>query len=330
MTKIKPVWTSNTYLSLKHPFTLIQKRVLHFVIANIKMQEELYKKMKANVEFKKDPDYIAPEPTLYGDCYFTIPVKKIDPLNKDRNIRVAIKGLMIDISDANNIENFLLKGTRVGGTWRLMFPERSVNFLTEISKGVTPLGSVLYLSAQSVYTAIFYEFCMKWRNVGIAYQTREELLDLVHASDSYRKNFSRVRLRMLEPAMTELKELFYKKQSEVYFTYTEVKKGNSTQALEYHIVYADKKVNTDDKDTLNIQYITRTLTEIMVDNIKEKKYKTANLEFVKKAVNTLQGEKLLDKFAEKLEKRVMQKHTVPLEGKGALARYILENDFNIE
>lgn len=315
------VYNSNMYIQLRRSFNVLQKRVIHFVVKQL--QDELFNLNEQKYQGKKI------ERTLFGDCYFHIPTKVIDPLNQDTEIRKALKGLQIPIDSKDFIGNFMLSAKRQDGEWRLLFPEESVHFLTEVSKGVTPLQTLVYLSAQSIYTIRMYEILMQFRDTGKYYVKPEDLAEMLGAPDSYHKNFALLNQKALSPAKTELKELFDKKQSDIYFDWHEKRggRGNKVQQLEFSIFWKDKAIAKDSEQSENLRYIAAQLERLMVADVKEKQRKQANKAFISRAMSKLVETGQTKAFADKCEKTL---NNPKAKDKARVIRTILENDFFCE
>lgn len=318
------IYNSNMYIQLRRSFNIIAKRAIHFVTKEL--QDELFN--LNNQQYKNE----VIERTLFGDCYFNIPAHLLDANNQDTSIRRALKELQIPIDDKDFIGNFMLSAKREKGCWRLLFPEKSVHFLTEVSKGVTPLQTVVYLSAKSIYTIRLYEVLMQFRDTGIYKVDIEYLCELLGVPEGYKRNTAILKLKTLDVAMKELKELYESRQSEIYFTYKEIRggRGNKLQSLIFSIIWNQKKLkNGAPIDSDDYKYASLNMYKYFVENA-EPKYKKVNGEFMNKALTKLRESGLITKFAKKIEKRVIDNPKVKYEQKGALIRYILEADFNIE
>lgn len=325
-TKTKEVsYSSNMYIQLRKPFNILQKRVMYHVIKQL--QNELYELNQQKSEGRPI------ERTLFGDCYFHIPCKIIDPENNDTHIRRALKGLQIPIDDPNFIGNFMLSAKREKGEWRLLFPEKAVHFLTEVSKGVTPLGVILYMSAESIYTIRLYELLMQFRDTGIWHTTPEDLCEMLGTPDSYKKNFGLLRIKALELAQKEMKKFYDSNQCEIYFVWEEERggRGNKVQRLKFSIFWREKAINREEQKSEHMAFIYDNLMRIMVNDVNVSKHvKTANIDFINFALDKLIEFGNLARFADKLENRILQNPKVSFEKKGALARKILKEDFMID
>jgi hypothetical protein len=321
----KSVYHANKYLQLGKMFNVYQKRIIHFVVQEL--QNELY---NLN-EQKKDGKPI--ERTLFGDAYFMIPTKRIDPTNQDSQVRRALRGMIIPIDDKEFVGNFMLSAKREKGHWRLLFPEKTVHFLTEVSRGITPLQTIVYLTAQSKYTIRMYELLMRFRDTGKWYTTPEDLADLFELPITYRKNYGRLNQTILKPAKKELLELYKNNQSDIYFSYKEERggRGNKVQHLIFSIFWREKKAEKEKQENTHLQFISDNLKRIMIDGVKITKHqKKKNEDFINKALSKLVETGNVKYFADKLEKRILQNTAIENDKKGALARYILTEDFGVE
>jgi hypothetical protein len=319
------IYHGNKYLQLGKSFSVLQKRAIHFVVKEL--QNELYllnEQKKGNVNIER---------TLFGDAYFDIPAKSIDPTNQDTQIRNALRGLKIPIDDDNFIGDFMLSAKREGGNWRLLFPEKTVHFLTEVSKGVTPLQTIVYLTAQSKYTVRMYELLMRFRDTGIWHTNPEDIANLFDLPETYRNDFGRLRQGILEKAKKELHELYKSNQSDIYFTYEETKsgRGNKVTKIKFSIFWREKSIARQDQDGKDLAFVSDNLNQIMITNIKITKHqKKANEEFINRALSKLIETGNLKNFLYKLENKILQNTKVAYEDKGGLARYILIEDFQCE
>lgn len=317
------IYNSNMYLQLRKAFNILQKRIIHFVVKQL--QDEMQNLNEQQHEGKPI------ERTLFGDCYFYIPAKAIDPTNQHVRIKNALKGLQIPIDDENFIGNFLYGAKRIDGNWRLLFPEKAVHFLTEVSKGVTPLGTLVYLSASSIYTVRMYELLMRFRDTGKWYTSPEDLAEYLATPNSYKKNFGLLRERAVIVAEKELKKLYDEKQSEIYFTFKDHRggRGNKVLQLEFSIFWNEKSKKADaPKDAPDYEYVALNLSKFLVDNV-EPKYRKANIEFMNKAMSNLREYGQISTFAKKIQKRVIDNPKIQYDNKGALLRFILEEDFGV-
>jgi plasmid replication initiation protein len=323
MKKEKPVWNANQYIQLRKSFTVLQKRVLHFVVKQL--QDEMFNLNEQKAQGKKI------ERTLFGDCYFHIPANAIDPLNQDTEIRRALKGFKIPIDDDDFIGDFMLSAKREKGSWRLLFPEKSVHFLTEISKGVTPLQTVVYLSAKSIYTIRLYELLMQYRDTGKWYVTPEDLGDMLGVPNSYKKDYGLLRTKSIEPADKELRELFKKNQSEIHFILEEERggRGNKVNRLVFKIISSEKEKSRSAKqEKEDYEFIAFRLNAIMLDDSRiQKKMKVANKKFVDMALSKIVERGKIKHFADKLN-WVLENGQI--EEKGAYLRKVLTEEYGVD
>jgi hypothetical protein len=319
------IYHANKYLQLGKMFNVQQKRAIHFVVKQL--QNELYNLNQQKKEGKRI------ERTLFGDAYFFIPAKQIDPNNQDSQIRKSLRGLKISIDDNEFIGDFMLSAKREGGYWRLLFPEKTVHFLTEVSKGITPLQTIVYLTAQSKYTVRMYELLMRYRDTGKWYTTPEDLADLFELPTTYRKSFGRLSQTVLEPARRELLKLYRNNQSDIYFSYVDERggRGNKVKRLIFSVFWREKRKKLEKQEGTDLQFVSDNLKRLMINDTKINKHqKKKNEEFIDRALSKLIETGNVKYFANKLENRILQNTKIEKDKKGALARYILMEDFGVE
>lgn len=319
------IYYANKYIQLGKSFNVLQKRVIHFVVDQL--QAEIYglNQQKAN--------HKPIQRTLFGDAYFRIPTRTIDPENQDNHIRQSLRGLKIPIDDKDFIGDFMLSAKREQGDWVLLFPEKTVHFLTEVSKGITPLQTIVYLSAQSKYTIRMYELLMRFRDTGLWYTTPEELCYFFELSATYQKDYGRLKQSVLEVARKEIEALYKKNQSDIYFIYEETRggRGNKVKQLKFSIFWREKAKKAQEQTNTDFLFVNDNLRRIMVDGDGiTPAQKRVNEEFVKKAMSKLVETANIKHFAEKLEKKVLENPKVDFDKKGALARYILVEDYGVQ
>jgi len=331
MKETEEVWKTNHFLNFKIHFTLNQLRIVHFIYS--KIQEYVY----AAANNKQVSDL---ELTLYEDAYLNIPTSMIDKGNqKHRNIYNAFRGLKeLDISKQNtSVESFILSAHRKDSYWRVLIPRTTFKFMLEkAEKGVTPLENILYISATSGYTVQVYEQLKQRSDLIRWYTTPLEFAEYVKASQSARKNFAKLRQDIIDPAQEELRELYEGNRSAICFDYEVKRAGRGGKVTELNfIIYTKKKETPQQKKeqtAKDMEYISFTLQKMMLEGKMTKAQKKKNEEFINKALSKLQDNGNLGDFAKRLEKMRQKedaKGNNPDE-KGALARYILEEDFGIE
>jgi len=174
---------------------------------------------------------------------------------------------------------------------------------------------------------------MRFRDTGIWYTTPENIAELFDLPDTYRKNYARLKQSILELARKELLELYKKNQSDIFFSYEEQRggRGNKIKQIKFAIFWREKKINKEKQENKDLSFISSNLKRIMIDDAKVTKHqKKANEEFINRALSKLVETGNLKYFANKLEKKVLQNTNVEFMNKGALARYILIEDFNVE
>lgn len=326
------VYKTNNFLNSGYKFSLVQQRIIHYVYSAI--QDYVY--AVANGTKVNDVQL-----TLYEDAYIYIPVQSLDKTtNAQRTTYTAFRGLKdLDISQqGKSIESFILSAHRKDNTWRVLLPSTAVKFFIEkANQGVTALENILYISASSRYTVAIYEQLKQRFRLKKWYVAPDEFCELIQTSESAKKNYAKLRIDVIDVAQKELKELFDTNRSALYFDYKEEREGRGGKVVRIIFTIHTKEeklspqqLNSQSADDL--MFISDTLKKLMIDIDISKHRKKANKEFINRALSKLQDTGSLGKFAERLDKLLIKedaKGNNPLE-KGALVRYILEEDYNVE
>ncbi|RAJ89180.1 replication initiator protein [Larkinella arboricola] len=166
----------------------------------------------------RDMDIIIPESQL----------KRVDRNdNFYRDYRKGVKRLRekvfsINLPDGWIETSFVLRGqyrTSVG--LELTISRDVLGFLYDLSKGFTELDFAVAITLHSKYAQRFYEWCCRWRDIGKFSMTPDELREKLELTQETKwlKQF------VLDVAVRSIKELYDEGTSDLYFEYTEDRKG---------------------------------------------------------------------------------------------------------
>lgn len=330
------VYKTNHFLKTQVKFSLIQKRIVHFLYGEI--QEFVY-------EAAQGKRYENIELTLFEDAYLHIPTDSLDTNDEQhRNIYNAFKGLKnVDTSvQSECVDSFILKAERINKNWRVLVSSRTFQYMLEKAKnGVTPLGTVVYMSASSGYTISMYEQLRQRVDLVKWYTTPLELAQLVSASATCQKNFAQLKRDVLEPAKKELRELYENKQSDICFDYEESPKGGRGSKVKelIFVIYSRQSGRKQSEESIvkqrkeDYSFIAFTLGKMMLEHESVPSgVKKKNKEYIDKVLSKLSDRNAIAPFAKKLEKVIQraEKKGEDPDSKGSVARHILEDEFNIE
>ncbi len=197
--------------------------------------------------------------------------------------------------------------------------------LIELSKDFTSYSLVVAMSLKSKYSQRFYELGCQYQNNKPSptfFIDINELRDMFCLGSGYKLK-SDIKKRIIDVAMSELKEAFQRNECDLWLEDWEdevLNKGNKTRFW----FRVHKRLKADTK--IGSEELKRKLIGIgnMVKAIfpKDKKY-------VERIIHSLELDN--DKIAPVYERliRLLEEETKKKEKPGALCRYILKNDFGI-
>lgn len=141
-----------------------------------------------------------------------------------------------------------------GGAIEFQVSKIILPFFVELTQRFTEYSLVVAMSLKSKWSQRFYEICCQWKNAGGRTMDIKELRHLFQLENKY-KEYASLKKRVLDVAKKELKELYLKGESDVYFEYSELKNGRSVEAIRLKIIIKDK--NTDSAKDLDISFLVR-------------------------------------------------------------------------
>lgn len=141
-----------------------------------------------------------------------------------------------------------------GGTIEFQVSKIILPFFVELTQRFTEYSLVVAMSLKSKWSQRFYEICCQWKNAGGRTMDIKELRHLFQLENKYQK-YAALKNRVIDVAKKELKELYLKGESDVYFEYSELKNGRSVEAIRLKIITKDK--NTDSAKDLDISFLVR-------------------------------------------------------------------------
>ena len=141
-----------------------------------------------------------------------------------------------------------------GGAIEFQISKMILPFFVELTQRFTEYSLVVAMSLKSKWSQRFYEICCQWKNAGGRNMDVQEIRHLFQLEDKYQK-YAALKSRVIDVAKKELKELYSKGESDVYFEYSELKNGRSVEAIRLKIISKDK--NTDAANDLDVSFLVR-------------------------------------------------------------------------
>lgn len=142
-----------------------------------------------------------------------------------------------------------------GGNIEFQISKLILPFFVALTKKFTEYNLVVAISLKSKWSQRFYEMCCQWKNAGGVVLNIKELREQFNLEDKYAK-YGAFKKYVINVAYKELKELFIRGENDVYFEYSELKKGRSVEALKLKIITKDKTKEV--AQTVDVAHLVRT------------------------------------------------------------------------
>jgi len=303
---------SNSLTNARYEFSVIQKRFLYIIIREVR---KLYietntgnRNLWSNLTIRMSPEELkeAGNATLVFSEANKLFDKRVYLNNDDEEGYV-------------NFINYVIREKKTG-MYEVEVSKKILPELVQLSEQFTTYEATVAISLKSFYSQRFYELCSQFKNYqnGYFFKDLEELKTLFNTPESY-NNFGLFKAYVLEPAKLELKELYDKNESDLYFEYSEKeKKGKKVLSLAFRIVTRERE-NAKKYSPEDAIFILKGKLNSIFKN--DKKY----IDRIIKAMqlNPDICEPIMIKIHEKMNK-YSRAEIAPI------IRYILNEDFNIK
>lgn len=307
----------NRITTARYELSTMEKRVMYIIIRQIRKQfvlqengqrdlfDDLIVKMNSS-ELKKD----------------------LQETNSNR-IKTALKNLRLRSFEYDNgipegspghqwLEvGFINYGEwKEGGDIEVQISKKILPFFVELTRNFTEYSLVIAISLKSKWSQRIYELSSKWKAAGGFRMSVNELRELFDLKEKYSK-YAAFKKFVLDVAHKELKSLFQKGESDLYFEYSEEKEGRSVENIRFKIISNSKEVEPSMDD---LDYLVRT----QLHDIFETRKKERNKEFV---VSTMSILRLDPEKMKHCYKRLLSIKDMPKEEKGRYMRFIIVEDY---
>lgn len=203
-----------------------------------------------------------------------------------------------------------------GGEIEVQVSKEILPFFVELTRNFTEYSLVVAISLKSKWSQRLYELSSKWKAAGGFRMSITELRELFDLKEKYSK-YAAFKKFVLDVGHKELKTLFKKGESDLYFEYTEEKVGRTIENIRFKIISNSKEIEPSLDD---LDYLVRT----QLHDIFETKKKERNKEFVTATMSILR----LD--VEKLKhcyKKLLSIKDLPKDEKGRYMRFVILEDY---
>jgi len=245
----------NRITSARYELNLMEKRILYVLIKEIR---------KRYVGTKQG------DTTLFDDMIIrTTSGALLKELNEKtpKRVKDAFKSLRLKSFEWQNEypeDHELHEWFEVGfinyGNWKrggdIEFQVSRVilPFFVELTKRFTEYSLVVAMSLKSKWSQRFYEICCQWKNAGGRTIDVKEIRNIFQLENKYEK-YASLKKFVIHVAYKELKTLYQKGESDVYFEYSELKNGRSVEAIRMKVISKDK--NTETAKDMDITHLVR-------------------------------------------------------------------------
>jgi plasmid replication initiation protein len=226
----------NRITTARYELSIMEKRIMYILVSEIR------KKFVLNRVGNE---------TLFDDMIIKITSAKLIKDLEERNtkrIKKAFKSLRLRSFEWNNGTDedspehewfevgFINYGEwKRGGAIEFQVSKLILPYFVALTEQFTEYNLIVAISLKSKWSQRFYEICNQWRNAGGTILNIKDLRDSFGLTDKYGK-YGSFKKFVIEVAYKELKNLYHKGQSDIYFEYTEVKNGRSVTDLRLKII----------------------------------------------------------------------------------------------
>lgn len=291
-----------------------ERRVFYYIIKEIRRQYPKGKEQK----------------TLFDNLNVNIKASSLVKNTSEDNpktIKKALKSLRLRGVELDNGEDDVMKFEALGVGYINYYKWKNGNVEVEISKEILPFyvelteqyteySLLVALALKSKWSQRFYEICSRWKKAGGFQITIEELRAMFAIEKKYAR-YAALKARVLDVAQKELKDLFDKKECDIYFNYSELKEDGKTTSLRFKVISNEGEVNLSHAD---MDYKIRTELHFIFNSKKHPKVKV----FIGKVMTVIRMEP--DKLEHLFDRIEYVKGKYDLEVHAPVIRSIINRD----
>lgn len=254
----------NRLTSARYQLSLIEKRVFYYIIKTVRsnyiggtVQLDLFNDMLLDINI--------PDLTKVVKHGVGADVVKIE--NKDKKeVRTALialrkrsfewnNGLPFEHEDYEDLEVGFIDWSKIKkkGVVQIQVSKELMPFLVELSSQFTPYSLNVAMSLKSKWSQRMYELCQKWQGTDGFRISVEELRESFVLEGKYSR-YALLNEYVLQVAKRELKELYDIGQCDVYFEFSEERKGRTVETLRFKLFR---------KNSMNVRSTNDMLLELI-------------------------------------------------------------------
>lgn len=278
----------NRLTSSRYELTLIEKRIFYYIVKEVRNK------------------YTTGQRDLFDDLILNIKVsdlcKEVNQEDNKKETRKALEKFRSrNFTYANEMEDdwltcgFINYAHIKKGVAEIQVSHKLMPFLVELSSQYTAYSLHVAMSLKSKWSQRMYELCQKWQGTDGFRISVDELRLSFMLEEKYNR-YALLNERVLQVAKRELKELYDLGQCDVYFEFTEERKGRTVEMLRFKLFR---------KNAMNVKTTNDLLLELipLFQSLFETSSKPKNDSFVKEVLLQLQK---YPNLIEPLNKRIKE------------------------
>lgn len=302
----------NRITSARYELSLIEKRVMYFMLKEIRKQFVLENTGQRD---------------LFNDLIIIMDgsslVKEVYKDNK-KAVQKALKNLRLRSFEYDNEEEdkwfevgFINYGKWDKGRVEVQVSKEILPFYVELTEKYTEYSLLVAMGLKSKWSQRMYELCAQWRAAG-GFQIKISDLRAMFKLEEEYDRYASLKKFVLEVAREEIKALYDKGECDLYFNYGENKDGRTVNTLSFKII------SKQTEETLSLQdldYIIRT----ELHSLFETKTHPKNEAFVGKVMTALRLNP--DDLTKCHKKLLYVKQHIPADEQARYMRFVLKEEF---
>jgi plasmid replication initiation protein len=316
---------SNMLTQSRYDFSVVEKRAIYFIISEVRKQfidktdgqRDLFENLvvriqtgnltKADMELKE----------VYGA------LKRL----RAKSIWIEDEKQILEVGYINYFKHVKREPYLEVEVSKMILP-----YLVELAAQFTTYSLTVAISLKAKYSQRFYEYCSQYEfndqdpnheYSGYFFATVKDMRRKMMLEDMYPR-YALFKKYVIDTAQKELKMLYEKEQSNLYFEYKEEKYGRTVDKLHFYVYSRNmKKMVVGAKNLMDLTYYIKLWLETWLAAKKRPK----NQQWINDVMNKLN---LRPDNIPKLYKRLEKlKKEEPAKNHAALARHIIEEDYMV-
>lgn len=311
------LYQDNRITTARYELSTIEKRVMYVVIRQIRKQfvlqdngqrdlfDDLVVKMNAETLLKEMQEK---NPSRVKSALKSLRLRSFEWDN----------GLPEDHPDHEWFEvGFINYGDwEKGGDVEVQVSKKILPFFVELTRNFTEFSLVVAIGLKSKWSQRLYELCSKWKSAGGFKIELKELREMFLLDKKYPR-YASFKKFVLDVAHKELKDLYKKGECDLYFEFSEIKRGRSVESLSFKVISNNDKVELSPED---LDYLVRTQLHEMFDT----KKKPANKEFIGETMTQL---RLNPEQLSHCYKKLEFVKNLPREERAKYMRFVIKEEY---